>query len=314
MELGEIVLQLDAAAEPSRLRLLVALLGGEISVGDLVTVLDQSQPRVSRHLRLLAEAGLVESFREGRSIFYRWSEPGLAAGLASSVATVAAGNDPLILRDRERLRKITRQRERDALKRALRAGRSRGLHVADGDTALADLLTGALTEPRRVAPAEPFPLGRVLNVGCGSGEVLRLLLPQAQLAIGTEPSGHRRQLARARLRQSSAPRWSIRDAEPGQLPFEPATFDLVVLQEVLDAARRDDRQAILDEATRVLRQSGRLLILDRILPTDSELVARLAALDFAVTRRQWLPGRAPDRALFLATRTDGPTARTGTHD
>jgi len=312
MDLNQAVLQLNAAAEPSRLRLLVALLGGETSVGDLVTVLEQSQPRVSRHLRLLTEAGLVESFREGRSIFYRWSAEGLDAGVSSSVAAVAASDDPTIARDGERLQKLSRQRERDALRRALRTGRGRGLHVADGDTALADLLSAALTGTP--VPRKPLPLGAILNVGCGSGEVLRLLLPEARLAMGTEPSAHRRQLARARLRQAGAPRWSIRDADPARLPFEAGVFDLVILQDVLGSARSDELPSILADAARVLREAGRLLILDRILPTDSELVARLAALGFTVTRRRWLPGRAPDRALFLASRPVAITARTGTHD
>lgn len=311
MELNQAVLQLDAAAEPSRLRLLVALLGGETTVGDLVAVLEQSQPRVSRHLRLLAEAGLLESFREGRSIFYRWSTGGLDAGVASSVAAVAASQDPTIARDRERLQKLSRQRERDALRRALRAGRGRGLHVADGDNVLADLLRATLVDDDRGKSPDPgaLPLGAVLNVGCGSGEVLRLLLPLSRLAIGTEPSGHRRQVARARLRRLAVPRWSIRDAGPTRLPFGPGSFDLVVLQDLLG----DEFPAILAEAVRVLRPSGRLLVLDRILPTDSDLVARLAALNLAVTRRQWLPGRAPDRALFLASRPVATTARTGTY-
>ncbi|MEQ1802988.1 MAG: metalloregulator ArsR/SmtB family transcription factor [Gammaproteobacteria bacterium] len=303
MDLNRAVLQLDAAAEPSRLRLLAALLGGETPVGDLVTVLEQSQPRVSRHLRLLAEAGLLESFREGRSIFYRWSAEGLDAGVARSVATVAVSDDPTIARDRERLLKLARQRERDALRRALRSGGARGLHGADGDRLLADVLRATLGTA---------PLGVVLHVGCGSGELLRLLLPEVRLIVGTEPSGHRRQLARARLRRAGLPHWTVRDAEPTQLPFEPASFDLVILEDAL--GRAAESPAVLAEAARLLGPAGRLLILDRILPTDSELAARLAALDLAVTRRQWLPGRAPDRALFLASRPVATNARTGTHD
>ncbi|MBL8200479.1 MAG: metalloregulator ArsR/SmtB family transcription factor [Chromatiales bacterium] len=315
MDLSQAVRQLDAAAEPSRLRLLIALLAGETSVGDLVTVLEQSQPRVSRHLRLLAEAGLVESFREGRSIFYRWSAEGLDAGVASSVAAVAASDDTTVARDRERLQKLARQRERDALRRALRLGSGRGLYVVDGDTGLAEALRAALADvPSAALAGESPPLGAILSVGCGSGEVLRLLLPRARLAIGTEPLGHRRQLARARLRQAALPKWSIRDAGPARLPFEAGAFDLVILQDVLAPVRGDALQPILAEAARVLRPAGRLLILDRILPTDSELAARLAALGFAVNRRQWLPGRAPDRALFLASRPEPAHARTGTHD
>ena len=303
MELTQAVLQLAAAAEPSRLRLLVALLSGETRVGDLAAVLEQSQPRVSRHLRLLAEAGLVESFREGRSIYYRWSVQGLEAGIVSSVGALAAGSDPTLARDRERVQKLSRQRERDALRRALRAGRARGLHGADADAGWADLLLTTLGAG---------PLGDILHVGCGSGELLRLLLPEARIAVGTEPSGHRRQVARARLRQGGLPRWTIRDAEPTQLPFEADAFDLVIVQDALSPVV--ELRKILAEAARVLRPAGRLLILDRILPTDGELSARLAALGFAVIRRQWLPGRAPDRALFLASRPGANLTRTGTDD
>jgi DNA-binding transcriptional ArsR family regulator/precorrin-6B methylase 2 len=303
MNLAQAVSQLDAAAEPSRLRLLAALLGGETTVGDLVTVLEQSQPRVSRHLRLLLHAELVESFREGRSIYYRWSAQGLAAGVASPVAAVAAGDDPTIGRDRSRLQALSRQRERDALRRALRAGRARGLHMADTGAAISELL--------HAIPGDEPP-GDVLNVGCGCGELLQLLLPTARMVFGTEPSGHRRQVARARLRQAGRPHWTIRDAEATQLPFDAASFDLVIVQDAL--APGADIAQILSEAVRVLRPAGRLLILDRILPTDVSLSAQLAALGLSVTRRQWLPGRAPDRALFQASRADPPSARTGTDD
>ena len=304
MNLDKAVSQLDAAAEPSRLRLLVALLGGETTVGDLVSVLEQSQPRVSRHLRLLLEAGLVESFREGRSIYYRWSAAGLAAGVASPVAAVAASDDATIAADRERRQALSRQRERDALRRALRSGRARGLHVADTAAALSELLQTIGGDNRAAADA--------LNIGCGSGELLKLLLPVVRNAVGTEPSGHRRQVARARLCQGGLPHWTIRDAPATQLPFAAASFDLVIVQDALvpgaDVAR------ILAEAARVLRPAGRLLILDRILPTDGEIQAHLAALGFTITRRQWLPGRAPDRALFQAVRTPLAPDRTGTDD
>lgn len=303
MDLNQSVLQLDAVAEPSRLRLLAVLLGGETTVGDLVAVLEQSQPRVSRHLRLLAEAGLVESFREGRSIYYRWSAAGLAAGVAGPVAAVAASDDAVIAGDRVRLKKLSRQRERDSLRRALRAGQARALHAADSAAALAELFGATLADES---------LGDLLVVGCGSGELFRLLLPKARTAVATEPSGHRRQVARARVRHDGQPHWTIRDAAPAGLPFDDASFDVAILNDVLctDA----ELQPILTEVARVLRPTGRLLILDRILPTNSELAAQLAVLGLTVNRRQWLPGRAPDRALFQASWLEATPTRTGTDD
>ena len=306
MDLHQAVLQLNAAAEPSRLRLLVALLGGETTVGDLVAVLEQSQPRVSRHLRVLADALLLESFREGRSIYYRWSAPGLEASILTAVAALAGGNDETLARDRARLQKISRQREREGLRRALRTGRARGMHASAADAAFADLIRGLLGSRQ---------LGDILHVGCGSGDLLRLLLPDCRTAVGTEPSGHRRQVARARLREAGRPRWTIRNALPTTLPFGAGTFDLVIVQDALaDAA---DAQRILGEAARVLRPSAQLLILDRILPTNGELPDQLAALGFVISRRQWLPGPAPDRALYLASRLaprpQVALARTGTN-
>ena len=305
MELTQAVLQLNAAAEPSRLRLLVALLGGEATVGDLVLALAQSQPRVSRHLRLLAEAGLVEAFREGRSIYYRWSTAGFEAGIVNSVAALGDSPDLTIRGDRERLQRLSRQRERHALRRALRAGRARGLHASNADTASADLI--------RSLPGARRPED-ILHVGCGSGELLRRLLPESRTVVGTETSGPLRQVARARLRQSGLPRWTIRDAAPSLLPFEAERFELVIVEDALGAGPDTETQKILSEAARVLRPAGKLLILDRILPTDGELSPRLAALGFTITRRQWLPGRAPDRALFLATRVATDVTRTGTDD
>ena len=305
MELTPAVLQLNAAAEPSRLRLLVALLSGEATVGDLVSVLDQSQPRVSRHLRLLAEAGLLESFREGRSIYYRWSAAGFESGIVNSVAALGDSLDPTITGDRERLQRLSRQREGHALRRALRAGRARGLHATDADTVSADLIRGLRDAGR---------LSDTLHVGCGSGELLRRLLPESRTVVGTETSGPLRQVARARLREAGLPRWTIRDAQPSALPFEAERFDLVIIQDALGTGSDVDSQKILSEAARVLRPTGKLMILDRILPTDGELSPRLGALGFTITRRQWLPGRAPDRALFLATRGENNVTRTGTND
>ncbi|MSR08402.1 MAG: metalloregulator ArsR/SmtB family transcription factor [Gammaproteobacteria bacterium] len=305
MGLNQAVLQLNAAAEPSRLRLLAALLGGETTVGDLVAVLEQSQPRVSRHLRVLAEALLLESFREGRSIYYRWSVPA-EASILTAVAALAGGDDQTLARDRVNLEKISRQREREGLRRALRTGRVRGMHASEADAAYADLIRGLLGFRE---------LGDVLHVGCGSADLLRVLLPDSRSAVGTEPSGHRRQVARARLRQAGLPRWTIRNALPTTLPFGAETFDLVIVQDALESAT--DPQRILGEAARVLRPSGQLLILDRILPTNGELSGQLAALGFVINRRQWLPGRAPDRALFLASRLaprpQPDLARTGTN-
>ena len=98
------------------------------------------------------------------------------------------------------------------------------------------------------------------------------------------------------------------------MPFFNSAFDVVILEDALRSASGDEPPSALREAVRVLRPEGRLLILDRILPTDDGLAAQLAVLGLVINRRQWLPGRAPDRALFLASRPAVSSSRTGTHD
>jgi ArsR family transcriptional regulator len=311
MELQDGVRQLEAAAEPTRLRLLVLLAGGEAMVTELVKVLKQSQPRVSRHLRLLTEAGLIDSFREGRATYYKLSPGALRSGVGIYLAALAAGRDPVVADDRYRMQALRRGREREAL-RANKAG------GAGAD--LGESLDAVLGDE---------PPGDVLDVGCGAGAVLRALAKRATTLVGIDCSPVMRQLARARLWGNG--HCSIRDGDLHALPVDAAAFDLVVLDEVL--ARSATPAAALAEARRVLRRDGRLLIIDRVRPVARQLPGRaepgvlvenplaslLAAAGFRVTKRLWLPGRAPDRALFLAVPSaaleavPAGTARTGTH-
>ena len=321
MELGRALSQLEAAAEPSRLRLLALLLPGEATVGDLVSVLGQSQPRVSRHLRLLADAGLVESFREGRSIYYRLADAVLDDGIGDYLAALLRGPDPIVNQDRERMAHSRRERERDALRRGARSVRASAAGAVPAEHVLAESLDVVLGKS---------PLGDVLDVGAGAGSLLQLIAPRARRVVGVDSSAHMRQLARSRLYGAGRARWTIRDADAQALPFAAGEFDLVILDEVLGVGAQPE--LILGEAQRVLATHGRLLILDRILPvvrrlpgapvrgelSERELGALLRAAGFSVLSRQWLPGRAPDRALFLAAMNeaaDAPReARTGTHD
>lgn len=316
MQLEQALSQLEAAAEPSRLRLLALLLPGEATVGDLVNVLEQSQPRVSRHLRLLAEAGLVESFREGRSIYYRLADAVLDDGIGDYLAALLRGPDPTLRRDRERMAQSRRQRERDALRPGTRALRPGAMPAQEGLAESLDALLGKAA------------LGRVLDVGAGAGHLLHLLASRARQIVGVDSSAAMRQLARSRL--YGARRWTIREADATALPFADGDFDLVILDEVLAASRQP--ATILREVRRVLDAHGRLLILDRVLPvvrrlpalaagdelSERQLAALLRAEGFAVRSRQWLPGRVPDRALFLAVMNEADdvvrATRTGTHD
>jgi ArsR family transcriptional regulator len=313
MELKDGVRQLEAAAEPTRLRLLVLLSGGEAMVTELQQVLAQSQPRVSRHLRLLTEAGLIDSFREGRATYYKLSPAALRTGVGIYLAGLGAGRDPVIADDRYRMQALRRNREREALRANVGTGTPADVHEA------LDALLG-----------EAEPVGDVLDVGSGAGAVLRLLARRATSLVGMDNSAVMRQLARARLWGNG--HCSIRDGDMHALPFAAGSFDLVVLDEVL--ARSPNPAKALEEARRVLRRTGRLLVIDRVRPVvrqlpgmaeagvlfENQLLSLCAGAGLRLVRRQWLPGRAPDRALFLAVPAaavavvSSMTERTGTDD
>lgn len=324
MTLDQTLGQLEAAADPSRLRLLAVLADGEAAVGELCTVLDQSQPRVSRHLRLLSEAGLIENFREGRWVFYRLAPGTAAGGIGRCLDALRADGDAVVAADRTRMGELRRQREGAALReagavllRGVAAGHEERGHLAE---ALAEVLDLDLDKARD--PGRPS-LGEVLDIGCGSGTVLGILAPRVQSAVGIDPSPAMRQLARSRLHAAGLDRCTLRDADMHALPFATGRFDLVVVDEVLGLTREPDQ--VLREAARVLRPGGRLLVLERVLPAvrrlpdaanghlyENQLAALLGAAGLHIARRQWLPGRTPDRAVFLAS-AEPPRARTGTY-
>jgi ArsR family transcriptional regulator len=309
---------LKAASDASRLRLLALLAAGEATVGELVDVLGQSQPRVSRHLKLLTEAGLVEHFRDGQCVYYRLAPATRTAALRDQVLEMARAGDPLIETDAARMAGIRRRRERDALtdptgpRRWAEPGADRPHEAA---------LRHAFDEALGTAA----PLGDLLDVGAGSGLVLRLLGPRARHAVGLDATRAMRVLARTRLQEAGLARCTVRAGDMHALPFPDLSFDVVVLDEVLTLTNRPAR--VLAEAVRVLRPLGRLLILDRILPAvrrlpegvsrevlfDNQLNTLLRGLGLKLTQRSWLPGKTLEHALFTAI-VAGGQQRTGTDD
>ncbi|MDJ0927587.1 MAG: metalloregulator ArsR/SmtB family transcription factor [Gammaproteobacteria bacterium] len=292
---------LKAAADPTRLRLLALLDRGEATVGELQAILEQSQPRVSRHLRLLSDAGLVERFRDGHWIYYRVATTPAARALVRAAIDTLDPQDVELLADRAALDRVKRERQRDAF--GDRSALTSTLAGArPGEAELRDVVDELLGDGA---------VGEVLDIGCGGGSLLRWLAPRARLVVGADVSRSARVLARSRAHQWGLSNCTIRDADVEHLPFDDACFDLVILDEVLSAT--NDRDAGLREALRVLRPTGRLLILDRIWPVatqlgpnpeggliDNQLSAALAAAGGRVTARRWLPGRALEYAVFTA--------------
>ena len=249
-----------ALADPTRLRIMRLLAHMELAVGELAQVLDQSQPRVSRHIRILAEAGLAERRREGSWVFVR-SAPGV--GGSALAATLAAlidrgeANDPAFAAqaeaDRLRLGQIRNAREARAAdyfaRHAAQWDVLRSLHSADTavEAELHRLLGGA-------------PLGRLLDVGTGTGRMAELFEPAADAVVALDNSPEMLRLARARLQHLAPGRVELVQGDFAALPFADASFDTVLFHQVLHYAQSPE--AVLSEAARVTRPGGRVAIVD----------------------------------------------------
>lgn len=248
---------LRAAGDSTRLRLLLLLGEAELTVSELTQILGQSQPRVSRHLKLLCDAGLLERAKEGSWVFYRAANHGLpgkfTAVLSEMVDRTAEQNDS----DFKRLAEVRAQRASEAAayfkENAAEWERIRSLHAPDED------VEGAILRLSRL-----YPIESLLDAGTGTGRMLELLGPHVKRAIGVDVSPEMLAIARDRLSQKRLQHCQVRLADAYRLPFPNGSdvqgFDAVLFHQVLHYM--DDPQAAVVEAARVLRRSGHLLIVD----------------------------------------------------
>ena len=258
---------LRALADPTRLRIMRLLTRMELAVGELAQVLDQSQPRVSRHIRILAEAGLAERRREGSWVFVRGApgagESPLAGAVAGLIDRGEAGDLAFAAQaeaDRLRLGQIRNAREARAAdyfaRHAAQWDVLRSLHSADAtvEVTLARLL-------------ETGPPGRVLDVGTGTGRMAELFEPSAETVVALDNSPEMLRLARARLQHLAPGRVELVQGDFAALPFADAGFDTVLFHQVLHYAQSPE--TVLAEAARVTRPGGRVAIVD-FAPHDCE--------------------------------------------
>jgi ubiquinone/menaquinone biosynthesis C-methylase UbiE len=273
---------LKAAAEGTRLRVLALLAEAELTVSDLTEILRQSQPRISRHLRLLTEAGFVERFREGAWAFFRLAESGGSAELARLLLGQLEPHDPTIARDRERLAAVRGTRAAAAQayfsRHAAEWDRIRKLHVSD--TAVEEAIQTALADR---------PFRSLLDLGTGTGRMLELFGPEIERGLGIDMSTDMLALARARLDRAGLKHCSARKGDIYDLTVPRDSFDVVILHQVLHFL--EDAARAIREARRVVRPGGRLLVVD-FAPHDLEFLREEHAhrrLGFAPeTVTQWL--------------------------
>lgn len=244
---------LRAAAEETRLRILALLAEGELSVSDLTDILGQSQPRISRHLKLLVEAGLVERHREGAWAFFRLGERAASAHILRAVLPALDRTDHQLAADRARLAEVRAQRSQAAQaffeRLAPNWDRLRCLHAPE--TVVEEAILEALGAK---------PVRNLLDLGTGTGRMLQLLAPRAARAVGLDASHAMLSVARANLEQAGLTRVELRQGDVYAPPFARGSFDLIVVHQVLHYL--DDPARALREAARLLSPGGRLLVID----------------------------------------------------
>jgi ArsR family transcriptional regulator len=288
---------LRACAEPTRLRLLALAARGSFCVMEFTEILGQSQPRLSRHLRLLGEAGLLDRLREGANVWFTLPPETTTAGsLARAVLARLPEDEPVLAADRRQAARVLAERARTASDSFRRKG-------ADWDEMRALDLPAQAVEQALLGLLGP-EIGRLLDIGTGTGRLLELVAPHVSAALGIDASRAMLALARSRLAHPGLTHCAVRLADMYRLPLPDAGFDAVVLQMVLHYA--EDPAAALAEAARVLAPGGRLLVVDlashgevaqmqRLAHrwpgfTDAEMAGRLAAAGLAPGPATTIPG------------------------
>ena len=246
--LDAVLTALRAAAEPTRLRLLALLAQAELTVSEICLVVGQSQPRVSRHLKLLCDAQLLDRFREQHFVYYRAPVAGPGRAVLEELLGLVARDDAVLARDRARLERLI---------------------AARGERAASDLQGGTLGVVENgsdeigafvVAELSSEPMGRVLDVGTGAGHLLKAFAPSASRAIGIDISSDALRLARSNVHGAGFSQCELQRGDMYDLPFASGSFDTVAMDRVLAGAEQPF--AALSEAARMLDRRGRLIVID----------------------------------------------------
>jgi ArsR family transcriptional regulator len=245
---------LRAIGEETRLRIVLLLQHGELTVTDLTEILGQSQPRISRHLKLLADAGVVDRHREGTRVYFELIGHGPIGELLTDITSSTDPHDSVAAADLDRLHLVHSRRASSAQQYfadiARRWDQVRSLHASD------DVVEAAIVD---VAGERPFHT--VLDLGTGTGRMLQLLSEgHVGRAVGLDNSHSMLAVARANLERAEVRGVELRQGDAYSPPLERDTFDLVVVHQVLHFL--DDPARAIREAAQLLAPGGRLLIVD----------------------------------------------------
>ena len=300
---------LRAMAEPTRLRLLSLCAEGDMTVSELTQILGQSQPRVSRHLKLLCDAGMLDRFPEGSWVFYRLADDNAGAGgVARQIVELIPEDDLQRTLDRKRLLEINKLRAAVAdayfTANAAQWDRIRSFHVDEREV------------ERALLDAFPAQVEDLLDIGTGTGRMLQLFADRVDRGFGIDASRDMLSIARAKLEADGNRHCHVRHGDMYRLPMADKSFDVAVIHQVIHYADRPD--ALIAEVSRVLRPDGVLLIVDfaphdletlrtdhahlRLGLSDEEIFDWCANSDLEPICLQNLPGDPLTVKLWSATR------------
>ena len=309
---------LKALADPTRLRIMRLLAHMELAVGELAQVLGQSQPRVSRHVRILCDAGLAERRKEGSWVFLRAAiaeqgAPPLGAATARLLAAAEGDDVSFAARCGEDRRHFT----------AIRAARQASAeayfarHAEDWDTLRSLHSPDLPVEQALAALLGNAPLGALLDVGTGTGRMAELFAPSATRVTALDKSPEMLRVARARLDKLPADAVELVQGDFTALPFAGGHFDTVLFHQVLHYAL--DPAPVLAEAARVTRDGGQVAIVDfaahdreelrerhahaRLGFTDDQMIGFLADAGFAGEAVRALPGQPLTVKIWTARKS-----------
>lgn len=313
-----------ALSDPTRLRIMRLLAHMELAVGELAQVLGQSQPRVSRHIAILCDSGLIARRREGSWTFLHHrlgppAAPGLKGAITRLLEAAEEEDEAFAARcaeDRRHLGAIRSSREKSAAEYFAR-------HAGEWDRLRAMLTPADQVEAVLLDALAGEPIGRLLDIGTGTGRIARILAAESGHVVGLDRSPEMLRLARSWLQDLPADKWELVQGDFVALPFPPASFDTVVFHQVLHYAAEPTLP--LDEAARVCRPGGRLAIVDlaahereelrgrhahaRLGFTDEQMLEWLTASGFVPAAPLTLPGSGLTTKVWVARRAGSPTSR-----
>ena len=303
LSLDQTLRALRAAAEPSRLRLLAILACGELTVGEITRIIGQSQPRVSRHFKLLCDAGLLVRFREHSWVFYRVPPKGPQAELAHRILDSLSPDDPALCLDIDRTEEIKNERIEIAsgYLADLREKWGGLDDIAADDNAVIEAIFDMLAD---------HTIGDLLDIGTGTARILTLLGDKSEQAVGIDISSEMLMVARTRLHAAGMDHCMVRHGNMYQLPFTKESFDTVTIDQVLYQA--EDPEAAICEAARILRPGGRLMQIEYACRpgdhdpgvTERELRGWLDNAGLACQTIRRVPKQGPGFLLSLARPRD----------